>query len=91
MSDDVIQQAAEVLVEKCGVAKWFAHRAAQALADAGLLPTELEWGVRLDGGYVDRCRTEEQAREWVSDEDAWLPDETRSLATRRTTPWKDAR
>lgn len=101
MSDDVIEKAAEVLAVK---AKEVARRGwgtpsprhyylelAQALADAGLLLTRREWGVR-NGPHIELARDEADARDWAADRDCWLEKENPVAVTRLAayTPWKDA-
>ena len=88
MSDDVIEKAEGLILglldeyegEPTSI---FAARLAQALADAGLLPTETEWGVRWPNGRVSLNTDEGSARynaRRIGD----------PLVARNVTPWKDA-
>lgn len=104
MSDDVIEQAAGVLVLhqrfsidgcSCGwddLGKSYSRHLAQALADAGLLPTEVEWGVRdEETGQVDTFASRDLAEAELATIRANFPwPEEIALVSRRTTPWKDA-
>lgn len=77
-----------------GDAEFWLSRA-QALADAGLLPTEVEWGVKYPRRDNDLHRgpwSKEEAESWIQEgiDDGVLPGAF-ILASRRTTPWKETR
>ena len=64
----------------------FAAHQAQALADAGLLPTETEWGTETGVGVVVVWPDEEKARGMH----ALLTAHPLRMRYTLTTPWKDA-
>lgn len=111
MNDDIIQQAAKVIASfdlnikvrtereemvRLPVTAEVGRAIAQALADAGLLPTETEWGVsrrcapdcpagpeHIDS--EDFGGYESSARRFVASDP-----ESLTLKSRNVSPWKDA-
>lgn len=70
--EEIVERAAEVLAAAGaettrGYGQPVDEDMAQALADAGLLPTEVSWGVLLDDiGSTDLYDTEAEARDAAS-------------------------
>ena len=61
----------------------------QALVDAGLIPTNVEWGVSLAGEPPVVVTSETEATELAADDKAWTSLEPRTIHTRfsATTEW----
>lgn len=51
-------------------------------------PTEVEWGVREEG-RTTASYSREDAEDWINDEDAWNPGETRTLVQRTVSAWRE--
>lgn len=85
MKDDAIKKVAEAL-KPWMTNGWTARNAAEALANAGLLPTEAEWGTETTPGTVVPWPNEEQARRMH----ALVPTHPLRVRYVLMTPWKDA-